>query len=437
MNKKLALIFLQVMFCLGVAYAQVPSPGAEQSKPIALMNGTAHLGNGKVIENAVITFRQGKIETVADARTVRMNLEEYEQIDAQGKHIYPGLILPVTNLGLVEVEAVRSTRDFDEVGMFNPNVRSVIAYNTESELVPTLRFNGILMAQIAPKGGLISGTSSVVQLDAWNWEDAAVKFDGGLHMNWPSRFYRTGWWTGNPEMKANKNYANHVEMIEKLLADAKAYSKLNNPEETNLKLQAMKGLFDGSLKLYLHVDKSREIMAAVKRLKAQGVKNIVLVGAEEALMVKEFIKENNLPVLLANVHRLPEREDSDIDMPYKLPSLLHKEGIKVGLTYEGAMSSRNLPFFAGTTAAYGMDKEEALQLVTQNTADILGVGDKAGTLESGKDANIVVSTGDLLDMRGNNVEQAFIQGRKLNMEGRQQRLYKKYKKKYQAEEPVQ
>ena len=158
----------------------------------------------------------------------------------------------------------------------------------------------------------------------------------------------------------------------------------------------------------------------------------MLVGAEDAWYVADFIKEQNIPVLLDEVHSLPRRTDEDIDMPYRLPGLLHQKGILVGLTYNSLQSSRNLPFFAGTAAAYGMDKEEALKLVTSNTAQILGIGGTTGTLKAGLDANLVVSKGDLLDMRGNDITHAFIQGRQLNLDGKQQALYERFKAKYDS-----
>lgn len=415
---------------IGIALAQVPKPADEQKKPIAIMNATAHLGNGQVIENSIITFDKGKITIVADARLVRVDLTTYEVIDASGKHVYPGLILPNSALGLVEVEAVRATRDNSEVGDINPNVRSLIAYTAESELVPTLRFNGILLAQTTPGGGRISGTSSVVELDGWNWEDAAYRTDDGVHLNWMSLYQSPKWWLGETQMKKNEKYDEQVLELENFFKDVQSYAS-STVKTANLKLEAMKGLLDGSKTLYISVFYAKDILAAVQFAQAQGVKKIVLKGAEQAYMVKEFLKDNRIPVILADVHRLPSNADEDIDMPYKLPALLQQAGVLVALGYEGLHNSRNLPFFAGTAATYGLNKEEALQMITLNAAKILGIDTTSGSLEVGKDAHIVISTGDLLDMRTNNVETAFISGRKLNLSGKQQQLYELYKNKYE------
>lgn len=414
-----------------VSQAQAPAPAPKQEQPIALMNGIAHLGNGEVIQNSAILIRDGKIEQVVDATTARLALEGYEQISVQGKHVYPGFILPYSNLGLREIDAVRSTLDDQEVGEFNPNVRSLIAYNTDSEITPTVRANGILLAQIAPRGGLIAGSSSVVALDAWNWEDAVVKADGGIWMNWPSIYRRSGWWAEPGPIEKNKEYDKQMSEIESFMGSALAYSKGGTPKETNLKLEAMKGLFDGSKRLYITASYTKEIVESVRTAQKYGVKNIVIVGAEDGWYAKDFLKENKIPVLLANLHRLPERPEEDVDMPYKLPQMLQKEGILVGLIYNDLKSNRNLPFFAGTAAAYGLDKEEALKMITSNTAKILGIDEEAGTLEKGKRAILFVSEGDALDMRTNNVSLALIDGRKLNLTNKHIRLYEKFKDKYQ------
>ena len=199
----------------------------------------------------------------------------------------------------------------------------------------------------------------------------------------------------------------------------------------NLKMEAMKGLYNGQKKIYIHADGKRQIIESVSMLKRNGINDIVLVGASNAYYVMDFLKDNDIPVLLTKVHRLPGFDEEDVDMPFKLPALLTEKGITVGLIHSGSVqSSRNLAFYAGTALAYGLEKEEALKLVTANPAKILGIDKTTGTLEQGKDANIVVSEGDILDMRTNKLEYAFIQGRKVNLEGKQQLLYERYKEKY-------
>ncbi len=411
------------------SHAQVPAVAGTQTKAIALMNGVAHIGDGKVIENSIITFDKGKITLVADARAAKVDLSAYEVINIEGKHVYPGFILPNTDLGLIEVDAVPATDDKQERGGLNASIRSIIAYNTDSELIPTMRFNGILTAQVTPQGGLISGNSSIVQLDAWNWEDAALKMDDGLHMNWPRLSFGPRWWMGETKRRPNPNYDKTIQAMKQLFQDSKAYAP--GTSSPNLKLEGVKGIFDGSKQLFLHVRDAKEIIASVSFAKEQGVKSIVLVGARDAYAVADFIKEHDIPVILGNVHSLPSRVEEDIDMPYKLPYLLSQKGIKVGLSYGGTNNARNLAFFAGTAVAYGMEKEAALRMITSNTAEILKMDASLGSLKEGLDATLFVSDGDALDMRGNLINQLFIQGRKVHKDAMQQRLFKKYSDKYE------
>jgi imidazolonepropionase-like amidohydrolase len=418
------------------AFAQVPAPAVKQSKPVLLKGATLHVGNGTVVENAAVGFENGKI-TYAGPQS-GANLSGYEVVDVTGQHIYPGLIQPNSSLGLNEIESVRATIDWREVGDFNPNVRSVVAYNTDSDIIPTVRANGVLMTQLTPIGGTVAGSSSVVQLDAWNWEDAVVKADEGIHLNWPAMLIPTG----------NKEYDDRLNRMKdrreetlrelgQLLSDAAVFKAAKNGAE-NLKLSAMAGLFDGSKKLYIHTNYGKEIIESVNFVKQHGVKDIVIVGAGDALAVADFLKANNIPVIYSGVHALPSRAEEDVWQPYKTPYLLHKAGIQFALDYDLSIhGTRNLPFIAGTAAAFGLDKEQALASVTLNTAKILGIDKQAGSVEVGKDATIVVSSGDLLDMRTNNVTHAFIAGRKVDLNDKQLYLYKKFDGKYKDQKKQQ
>ena len=408
---------------------QTPAP--KQTEAYSIEGATAHLGNGKVIENSLIMFSNGKIEFVGSAnmRIARMGTV----INAKGKHVYPGFIAANTSLGLAEIDAVRATRDFDEVGSMLPHIRSIIAYNAESKVVETMRPNGVLMAQITPRGGVISGTSSVVQLDAWNWEDATIKTDDGVHMNWPQVFSRGRWWMGeDPGLKPNKNYQKSIDKLKEFFANAKSYLA-GNKTPKNLPYEALQGVLNGSQRMFVHVSGEKGITDAVNICKELGVKNIVIVRGQEAEKVADLLKANNVPVILERAHRLPNGEDADYDRPFRAAKILTDAGILVGLGMEGdmeRMSTRNLPFYAGTYAAYGLGKEKALQLITQNNAKILDVDDNVGTLEAGKDATLFISEGDALDMRTNILKDAFIQGRKISLESHQTKLWKRYANKY-------
>jgi imidazolonepropionase-like amidohydrolase len=410
-------------------------PSPKQTKSVLITNATAHLGNGQIIENSLIGFRNGKLDLVVDATVSKIDMSKYDiKINATGKHVYPGFIAPNSTLGLVEIDAVKASSDEDEIGSFIPNVRSLAAYNAESIISQTVVSNGILMAQITPRGGRISGTSSVVQLNAWNWKEAVIKENDGIHLNFPSNF-KKGRRAENGVIEVNKDYNDEIQKIREYFTNAKAYN-LDSSKERNLVLEANKGLFDGSQKLYVHADEEKQIIDAIALFESLGMKNLVLVGGYEAYKIGEILAEKKIPVLLKRVHDMPVLDEDPTDLPFKLANELVKKGVLVGLENSGdmeRMNTRNLPFLAGTCAAYGLDKEVALQLITSNTAKILGIDSFCGTLESGKDATLFISEGDALDMRTNKLQETFIQGRLIDLKNHQSELNVIYKKKYGLE----
>jgi len=435
MKKNLKTIIFLLAVVTAHAAAQSPVVAPSQSGPVVLTGGIIHTGTGDVIENGTVAFSGGKITFVGNASDFNDGNTGSKVINVAGKHVYPGLIYPNTTLGLVEISGVDVTVDTREIGDLNPNVRAVVAYNTDSHVIPVVRSNGVLIAQIVPQGTLLPGTSSVVQLDAWNWMDAIYKADDGIHLGWPRKAPATGRGGGAYAFMAAQGgqdtYAKNVEQLEKIFSDAIAYSSAEKVEYTNLRLESLKGLFDGSKILYITSAEPKGIIAAVSFAKRYGVKKIVLSGADEsAWAVKDFIRENNIPVILAHVHSMPKYTHSDIRLPFKLAAMFSKEGILVGLTYATPAYGYNLPFVAGQTVAYGLTSEEALRTVTLNNAKILGIDDRTGSLEKGKDANIVVSSGDLLDMMTNNVEYAFICGRNISLDNKHKQLYRRFQAKY-------
>lgn len=395
------------------------------------IGATAHLGNGTVIENSAISIKNGKFDLIADANMIRIDPSAFDTIyKIYGKHIYPAFILPNTTLGITEIDAVRASRDYKETGNINPNIRSIIAYNTDSKLMKTVRSNGVLIAQVTPRGGLISGQSSIMYLDGDNWEDAVIKGDDGIHINWPKYYYNTGWWAEPGETKKNKDYQTKINTFEKLFAKAKSYE--SSSKIIDLKMESMKGLFTGAKKLYVHANSASEMRDAIDFLEQHSIKEIVFVGGEEALSIASILKSKNIPIILNRVHRLPKSEDSPVNNPYKQAKRLTDAGILFCLSYEGsmeAMGARNLAFTAGTTVAYGQEYEKAIQSITLNTAKILGISDFLGSIEHKKNATFFISSGDALDMRTNNIEHAFINGSSVNLNNHQKDLFNKYNNK--------
>ncbi|MFI5129665.1 MAG: amidohydrolase family protein [Chitinophagales bacterium] len=413
-------------------------PTPKQTTTTAITNATVHKGNGEVIENATIIITDGKISAVGKDVAVPAGATT---VDAKGKQVYPGLILPISNLGLVEINSVRATNDVQELGDLNPNIRSLVAYNTDSKIINTLRSNGILLANIVPEGGLISGSSSIVQLDAWNWEDAAYKADEGIHFNMPSlmprpRFGGFGGGGGRgagpqqAETDPVKEGLERVEKIKGFFYEAKAYAASPSHEETNLKLDAVKGLFDKKQKLYVHCNTVKQMLIALDFIKEFGF-DVVIVGGSDSWQIADLLKQNNVSVILNQPHSLPTLEDDDVDQPFKTAAMLQKAGVLFSISDDdGSTRGRNLAFNAGEAASYGLTKEQALQAITLNAAKILGISDKTGSIEVGKDANIVISEGDILDMKTSIITDAFIQGRKIDLTDKHKQLNERYNQKY-------
>ncbi|MCR9181352.1 MAG: amidohydrolase family protein [Flavobacteriaceae bacterium] len=419
---KITCLFLLSLFSIPLTAQQTPAPA--QSQAISITGVTAHIGNGTVIENATLVFENGKITALANGATTKGKV-----INAQGKHVYPGFITINNTLGLGEIDAVRASMDVNEIGTITPNVRSLIAYNAESKLVESMRPNGVLIGQIVPRGGRITGTSSVVQFDAWNWEDAAVKVDDAIHMNWPDSFRRGRWWMGESRAyQPNKDYNDNIKEARDFFVEAIAYHK-TTPKEKNLAFESVKGLFDGSKKFYVNASSEKEIIDAVTFAKELGIQKTVLVGGYHAYKITEFLKQNNIAVVVGRTQSTPNFEDDDYDLPYKAPKLLHDAGLLVSIDPGGRMermNTRNLPFYAGQVVGQGMSKEEALQLITLNAAKILGIDADYGTLEVGKSATLFISEGDALDVRGNKLTQAFIDGREVSLQSHHTILYNRY-----------
>lgn len=412
------------LLCTAPAFAQ---ENVYPAKPYAgllfIRNAVVHVGNGTVLDNVTIQVSQGKIQKIG--KDLPIPMDDVKVFDVKGKDVYPGLILSNSLLGLVEVNSVRATIDHTEIGVYNPSIRSIVAYNTDSKVINTLRSNGILLANIVPQGGVISGSSSVVQLDAWNYEDAAYKMDNGIHLNMPDLLIRPG-----QSSDGVKKSLDEIEGIKAFFREAQAYANEAKHTATNLKYEAVKGLFNRSQKLFVHCDIVKEMLVAVDFAKDFGM-DVVIVGGSESYQLAPLLKANNIAVILSQMHALPTLADDDVDQPYKSAAALQQAGVLFAINDEdGQTRGRNLPFNAGTAAAYGLTREQALQAITLNAARILGVADRTGSIEVGKDANIVVSEGDILDMRSSVITHAFIQGRYIDLTDKHKQLNERYRKKY-------
>jgi imidazolonepropionase-like amidohydrolase len=421
-------------------------PAPEQKGSFFITNAIIHVGNGQVINNGTIKVTNGKIELVINGTS--QSTAGARIIDARGKHVYPGLISTISNLGLKEIAAgTRGSNDYDELGDMNPSIRSIVAYNTDSKVINTLRSNGILLANVIPQNEdrrsstLITGTSSVVQLDAWNWEDAAYRMDGQMHVNMPSLLVRANRFGAQPQADPIKQALEQVENIKMFFREAKGYLSEGTHKETNLKFEATKGLFSKTQKLFVHCNTVKEVLLAIDFVTEFGFDVVVVetnitggggsIPGSVTWQIADLLKQNNIAVILQTMHSLPQTMDDDVDQPYKAPYMLQKAGVLYAINdNDESARGRNLMFNAGTAVTYGLTKEEALTAITLSAAKILGIANRTGSIEIGKDANLVISDGDILDMKSSVITNAFIQGREINLTDKHKQLYERYKYKY-------
>ena len=423
---------LSFLFCILFSSDQIPAPN--QNHPIIIQGATIHTVSDGILEDAEILFNNGKI--VSLGRNVSL-MYGMEKIDGTGKHIYPGLISAGSTLGLQEIGAVRATRDYAEVGRINPNVRANVSYNPDSELIPISRSNGILLALSVPRSGLVSGMSSLMMLDGWTWEDATLKHPVGLHIFWPSMKEPKADKGKKKEKAEPDSRLESIQNIDDLFEESRAYLKLKESGSPSykhdLRLEGMLPVLLGDIPVFIHANEVRQIEAAVYWADRQNLE-MVLVGGKDSWRASSLLKEREIPVIYTQTHSTPMRRFENYDQAFTTPFQLYEAGVKFCISNsESSFQTphiRNLPYHAAKAASYGLPWEEALRSITLSTAEILGVDEKVGSLEAGKDATFFIANGDILDIR-TQVERAYIQGREIDLSDRHKMLYEKYKVKYQ------
>lgn len=422
---------LCALLVISTASAQPPSK-------ILLHSGFLHVGNGDTLESALIGIENGEITLVRNSLTHRYDPAYWDTIiDLKGGHIYPGFVAPNTTLGITEIDAVRATRDYRETGYYNPHVRSQVAFNVESKVITTVRTNGVLISQATPRGGRISGSSAVMKLNGWNWEDATIKADDGIHLNWPASLTGGGWWAEPAPKKTNDDYPKQLSEIRAFFDKAKAYAQEDEHTVIDGRWEAMKNCFNGTKRVYIHADELQQLQDVIDFVEHYDFPFPVIVGGYDAHLITRKLADAKIPVMLLRPHSLPENEEDDVDLPFKLASLLQEGGVQFCIQNAGdmeAMNARNIPFLAGTTMAYGLTEEEAIRAVSLSSCEIMGIDKRYGSVEKGKSATLFVSAGDALDMRTNNVIVALIDGVFVPLTNAQTELYEKYKKKYEVNE---
>lgn len=427
MKKILTTVIAATLSVAASAHDMVP--GDKQSQPILLQGGTLHTVTQGVQSNTDILFENGKITAMGANLTAPENARV---IDVTNKHVYPGLIALDTTLGLIEIEAVRATNDTQEVGSITPEVSGHTAYNPDSEVIPTVRYNGITHAEIVPQRNVIAGRSSLLQTDGWTFEDAAEALNVGLHVNWPRAGLNTAWWERRSPEEQRKANAEALQKLKKAFIDAKAYydaKQANVLNGTDVRWEAMTSLFAGTSKLFVHAHDKRQMEQAIEFAKEWGFE-LVLVGARDAWRIADKLAAEGITVVYGEPYGLPTRHDEAYDQAYATPAALAAAGVNFALAYStGYWDIRNLAFAAGNAVSYGLAKDQALAAITIKPAEVMGVADKIGSLEVGKNASLFVSEGDVMDHLGQRVELMFIDGAQVDLNNRHNQLYQKYRQK--------
>ncbi|MBU0982536.1 MAG: amidohydrolase family protein [candidate division Zixibacteria bacterium] len=422
--KTLTLILLLCLALTVMAHDYVPAP--PQDHPILLKGGTAFTITDGTLEDTDVLFDNGRIAAIGRDLTPP---DGCEIIDVAGKHVYPTMVATGTSLGLTEIGAVRATNDAREVGRINPDVQTRMAYNPDSEIIPTTRSNGVGYAQIMPGGSLLQGRSCLVNLDAWTQEDAVEVSEVALHLAWPAVTISTGWWEERSAEEQKKDMIKNREAIGRTFDDAHAYylaRKANPNIEIDSRWEAMVPVFDRELPVWVHANDYRQIEQAIAFSRRYGFRMVLLGGCDAALAI-DLLKENSIPVVYGYSTALPNRSDNDYDQAFIVPRLLYDAGIPFCIGKFSATAVRNIAFDAGMAEGFGLDHDIALRSVTLSAAEIMGAESEIGSLEVGKKASIVVSDGDLLDFLTHHVTMMFIEGRKVDLDDKHKELYRKYR----------
>jgi len=429
--------YLFIVFIISNLFSNNQIPGTEQKRPILLRGGTLHTVSGDILEEHDLLFAEGRIITIDEQIQPSPETDIYE---IYGKHVVPGFVAGYTRIGLTEISAVKQTNDHSEIGEINPNVRANVAYNPDSDLIPVTRSNGILVVNSAPSSGRIPGQSSVMLMDGWTWEDATLKHPAALNINWPNMYLNYGKKIKKNEKIQRDEYNQQVRELDQLIRNVRAYHqrksakerKAEHKQETDLRLESMIPFVVYKEPIHVKANDIRQIEAAINWSNEQDL-NIVIVGGRDSWVNPKILVENNVPVILLGVQVTPRRRFEPIHMPYKLPALLHESGVHFCISLDPGYPMdghvRTLPDEAMRATSWGLSKEQALRSITLSAAEILGVDDKIGSLEPGKDATFFIAESEPLTQTTNPIK-AFIQGRELDLSDRQKDLWEKYKERY-------
>jgi imidazolonepropionase-like amidohydrolase len=413
--------------------AQVGRTVPPQSERIALRGATIHTVTNGVIQNGTIIFEKGKITAVGANIAIPAGTKI---VDVTGKHIYPGLIDAYSTVGISEIGAVDMSNDVNEVGDFNPNVRTDVAVNAESRHIGTSRSQGVLTTLTTPGGGLISGMSSAMAMEGWSWEEMSLESAAALNVNWPNpsqgRGGRGGGGGGGAPAGGNTStYEGRVQQLKNYFAEARAYRDAVAAKEnvrTDARYMAMIPALDRKIPVVVSANSASQINDAITWAKQENLR-LIIRGGDDAIHVAARLKAENIPVILTSTMEAPNRNHEGYDAAYARAAHLYKAGVKFAISGgAGSLYTDRLPYEAGVAVAFGLPEEEAIKAVTINAAEFMGLADRLGSLEIGKQATFLITTGTPIDMTSN-ILQAYIQGRELDMNDIQKHFFEKYMEK--------
>jgi imidazolonepropionase-like amidohydrolase len=428
-----------LVFAAVGAVASDNVPAARPAKPVLLRGATVHTVSGADLPATDVLLSDGKIAAIGAKLTAPAGATV---VDVAGKHIYPGLVSAYTGMGLTEFNSVRGSVDLAETGLLNPNARAQPALNADSEHIPVSRSNGILTALSVPLStGLVAGTSTLIRMDGWTWEDLTLRSAVALHVFWPNLTVNRDPNFPRPAAEQQKTIDENLKKLRDAFAAARAYLKAKEGAgktiDADSRWEAMLPVLRGELPVFVHANEVKQIESAVRWAKSEKLK-ITIVGGLDAWRVIDLLKANDVAVIVSPVTALPLRREDPFDAPFANAGKLQVAGVRFCIANDGAdaelgtQSDRNLPYQAGKAAAYGLPPAEALKAITLYPAQLLGVGGELGSIETGKRATLLVTDGDPLEIP-TRVEQAYIDGARIDLSNRHIRLYEKYQKKYEQQ----
>jgi imidazolonepropionase-like amidohydrolase len=414
---------LGLLIVSGLALAQSPKG---KTGTFALTNANIETVTKGVITNGTVVISEGKITEVGTNVTVPQGATV---IDCKGNWIYPGMIDGGTSLGLIEVQSDQRTRDNNELGDVIPQMKALTAVNPNSVLIPVTRVNGVTTVITSPTGGLFPGTSALINLHGYTPDQMYAGFEA-VSLNFPSSGRRGGF-DRRSDDDIKKAAEKALKQLNEVWERAVQYHKLDSATKGKLEyypeMQALLPVVRGERSLMVEVNASKDITEALKWIAEKKIKKVILSGCREGWRVADEIAKAGIPVIAGPVLALPSRDYDRYDKAYANPGLMKKAGVKVALRTSETENVRNLLFHAGFAAAYGMGREEALKAITIVPAEIFGVSDKLGSIEVGKQANLIVSTGDPFETK-TNILHVFINGWQMSMESRHTQLYDEFLK---------